>query len=1340
MKIFTGVLFCLFFTLTTLAQKDNSFPPKFQNLSLKQGLSNLSVLAITQDDLGYIWIGTARGLNRYDGISFKQYYSGDNPNSLHNDFVTSLFKNSNGYILCASNGTNFYDPYVDRIKSFEPTNLNINLFCEYNNQTFGTQTTGGLACLIPEENKIIPIDGFPKNEILYSLIAIKNQGIWGTNFSNNKLFHYSPEKNNYAQFDIPDGDNSSPKTSILKLKNFLVLGISKKFCFFDLNTKCFVEIPEKWNRLKEIEEHNITCFSEIDSDILWIGTKEMGLFIFDLQTNSFTNYTVSDKQLGLKTNHITTIFKDNKDNIWLGTFDQGIEVSFAKRKNFNFDLILSDFTQNKFITSITTSNDGIYFMGTRSDGLYTYNSNTKSTQILNSENSFINDNHVRSVTTDSKNKIWIGTESSLFLYNPKTGESKLLEMPTPNNGIVSFCEHSNRMFAGSDRIGLFVYSLDGKLEKNINKLGNNITQILKYNDNELILSSYGRGLIRYDYENDLFINFSQSLKRHEDKLGSIITCYIDSEKDLWVGNFKYGLFRIKHNKPDSLEIYTINEGLPNNDITGIVEDKFGKIWISTAYGLSRFDKKSEFTNYFYNEGLENIQFHQKAAFIDKHGTLFFGGNFGITFFNPGNFGDEKEDVPQIILESLKVSNSEVRAGDKTKILKQAIHKTNKICLNHHYPAFSIEYKGFDYIAAHNLKYAYQLEGYDKQWNYVDNRTFAGYSNLSPNDYTFRVKVQNNNGVWSEPAVLEIEIKPAPWKTAWAFLGYVILLTVITYLTFRLILRAQLVQKELEIEHNERVRDNEVSKMKIRFFTNISHELRTPLTLIKGNVDYLAAELSRMKIELATVGSLQNSTDRLLKLVNQLLSFRQLENDTLRLEIKNEDIIALTKKLLESFKYTARLKNVSIELESEYDELIVPIDYDKYDKIVSNLVSNSLKFTDNSGFIIIKIESCKHKDLQEILHQPSTSENYVKISVIDDGRGIPSEKLPHIFERFVHYEKSGKKPDYSGSGIGLDFTKRLVEMHQGAIMASSKENIETCFCFVLPTNKSAYPDEIWQNEALPEVAIQSKSTNHVAKKSEQAQTDKNKETILLVEDDIELNQFICDALANQFTIISAFNGKEAYKIAKNRIPDIIISDIMMPEMDGIELCKQIRKESMISHIPIILLTAKAEVENKITGFSFGADEYLTKPFDLEILRIRIANLINQRKKLRDYYQNALPIDIKDGKVNQFELSFMKKVSEVILHNYTSPEFNVNRLAEEMNMSRASFYRKFMNIAEISPKDYLTRYRINKAIELIKSGEESFGEISYLCGFSSQSIFSVTFKKEKGLTPLQFRKSL
>jgi len=1335
------IIVTLFLPIDSSSQSPKFFPPKFQNLSIKEGLSNLSVHSICQDQSGYIWIGTSCGLNRYDGISFKQYHYGKNQNSLHDNLITELFKNHEGYIFCASSSgiTDFYDPFLDEISCFKSNNRKFTHFCDYNNQTFASDHKG-LSILRAKEKTTTKVDSFPKDANLNFLISVENQGIWGTNFRNTILYNYLPEKEKYYEYVIPGKCVPNNRISIIKLQNYLVLCISKKLFFFDLNTHSFSKIPDQWKKLEEIKKYTINFISEIDPGILWIGTKEQGLFIYNLSTNSFSVFKKSDNHQNLRTNNLTTLFKDKDNNIWLGTFDKGIEISFEKRKNFNFDMVLSNFTQNIFITSIRSNDEDVFFLGTRGNGLYIYDSKCRKTSILNKENSFINSNYIRSVFTDSKGGIWISTEHSLFLYNYKTGKSRHLKLPGLNNGIVCFCEHDGHLFAGSDGFGFFIYSYKGDLKKNIRKLGNNITQILEKDKNELFISSFFKGIYKYNYKNGLFCNYTEKIKNQNDILDAVVTCYLDSKKDLWIGNFKYGLFRIKNNKPDSLEIYTKDNGLPSNDITGIIEDQNGKIWISTAYGLSCFDKKNEFRNYFYNEGLENIQFHQKAAFIDKHGTLFFGGNYGLTFFNPNIFEDEKENAPKIILESLKVSNIKVKAGDKSKILEQAVNKTKKIELNYHYPSFSIEYRGFDFIAAKNLKYAYKLEGYDKDWIYVDNRTFAGYSNLNPGDYTFKAKVQNSNGRWSIPATLAIAIKPAPWKTWWAFMCYFFLIMALSYIAFRMILRAKLLKKEIKIEHNERVRENDISKMKIKFFNNISHEIRTPLTLIKGNVDYLVSELQQLKIQSSPLKSLQSSTERLLRLINQLLSFRQMENDTLQLEIQEEEVIAVTNNIIDSFRYSAKLKQVSIKIETDLSIITVPLDRDKYEKILSNLISNALKYTNVSGLIIIKIEICKKKDLVNkniSLHQ---SENFLRISVTDNGKGISPDKLPYIFERFAHYGKTKEKPDYSGLGIGLDFTHRLVEMHQGTITVKSKENKGTCFCFVFPIDKEVYPADTWKSpknilvekkDILPGItninSVNTANTNE-------------KKSVLIAEDDIELNKFIQNSLSCKYKIISAFNGKEAFMLAKNHIPDIIISDIMMPEMSGNELCKAVKENKLISHIPVILLTALSETENKVTGFSCGADEYITKPFDLTILKARIKNLINQRKVLRNYYQNALPVELKETNINKFEISFMKKVNEVVEENYTSPEFNVNQLAEKMNMSRAGFYRKFVSITVILPKNYITSFRINKTTELIKKGEESLSNISYLCGFNSQSMFSVTFKKEKGVTPLQYKKSL
>lgn len=1336
LKVILLLLFMLI-TLTIVAQKNlNNLPPKFQNLSLNDGLSNLATHSIYQDDLGYIWIGTARGLNRYDGISFKHYFYNDDDVSLFHDNIVELHKTPNGNIICeTSTGTNIFNIEKEKILKVQSAFKGFDSFANYDSLVYCARRQGGLFQFNEEQIRLTRIDDVPANLKLDKLISVEHSGIWGKSFNNQFIINYNPATSSYAKYRLPNTDTLTVGGSIVKIKNHLIISTNSNISIFNIQRNTFENISENFSGLSAIQDKTINFIEEVEDNILWIGTKTNGLYVYNLQDQTLINYQKTDDTNTLNSNYLTCFFKDITDNIWLGTFDRGVEVAFERRKNFNFDLSLHNFTKDKFVTSICTDYNGNYYIGTRLKGLHIYNAQTKKTTILNQKNSFIEDNHIRNLLLSTTNELWISSERKLQILNLKNGKSKNVEIPRPNNGLVSFCELDGKIFAGSDKQGLLVFSLDGKLQNTIIKFGSNITQVLKQKDKNLIVASYGRGIFKYDFDKDKSQNINEIITPPLNNIDEVVTCYFDSEENLWVGNFKYGLYRIASNW-NALSIFNMKSGLPSNDITGIIEDNFGNVWISTAYGLSMLNNEGKFTNYSYNEGLDNIQFHQKATLKDEFGTLFFGGNFGLTFFNPGVLDIEKTQAPQILLETLKVSNHEVKPADDTKILDKNLALTSGIVLNHHYPNFSIEFKGFDYVAAKNLKYAYVLEGSNDDWNYVDNRTFASYQNLKPGDYIFKVKAQNNNGTWSkEPAVLQIKIKPAPWFTIWAFLAYFITAVVLTLITFRLVLRAKLYKKELEIEHNERVRENEVSQMKMRFFTNISHEIRTPVTLIKGNVDYLISELNEKKLKLKSTDGLKNSTERLLKLINQLLSFRQLENDALDLKIRNEDILAITNEVVDSFRFAAKLKQVSINVRAKEQKLLVPVDKDKYEKILNNLLSNSLKFSKKKGYIKITIEKQLAEQLKDTFKVKPEIENFVKVSVIDNGKGISASVLPYIFDRFVQYNSQKAKPDYSSSGIGLNFTKRLIDLHSGSIIAKSEMKVETCFSFILPADERIYSLETLQKDDETNI----KGTL-VSMEPETPDTNEPQKVILIAEDDIELNKFMLNAFSDKYKVISTYDGKEALKLAKNQLPDIIVSDIMMPEMDGITLCKTIREDELISHIPIVLLTAKTEVENKITGFTCGADDYITKPFELSILKTRIQNLIKQRSILQQYYKQAIPIEFKAETVNQFEIRFMKKINNIVSENYNSHEFNVQHLAENMNMSRTSFYRKFMNITDTSPKDYITNFRINKSIELIQSGCESFGEISYLCGFSSQSIFSLAFKKVKEVTPLQFKRSM
>ncbi len=1318
----------------------NPAAPKFKNLNYENGISNLSVHAFQQDNQGYIWIGTARGLNRYDGISFKHYLFNDNDHSLYHNYVAKLYTNFEGKLFCSTPyGVNVFDPATDKIYRIESNNELYDDFIDFNGKTYGVSYVGGLTVYNEDKKSFDRVQNFPKEVTIENLVIDKETGIWGKTIDNMTLVNYNPKNGSVNKYPIPGSKAMYQGGAMIKTDgNIIIAGSTIQN--FNISTLKYTNLPNEYKKLKKLKNIDITFIKEIGSGFLWIGSKTNGLFIFNPVVNEILNLTKENSNL--QSNYLTTAFKDRDDNIWLGTFDQGADVSFKRRNNFNFEIQLDNLTSNKFVNCITTDSNVNYYIGTRSNGLYIYHGGlVRQGEHFNKENSILVDNHIRSIFIDTKKQLWIGSEKALQLTDLRLKKVKELAIPKPNEGIVCFCEQNGKIIAGSDAKGFFIFDYNGNIIHHELRLGNNITKIIPIGEEEILLTSYGFGLFIYNINTATYRNLESSIKNGNNKLREAITMYLDKDSILWIGNFNYGLYELNL-KNNEFKVFTEHDGLPNNDVVCIEEDNYGKLWLGTSFGLSRFDKHKEFINYFQNEGLENIQFHQKASLIDEYGTIFMGGNYGLTFFNPRILSEsDDKTAPKIILKSLNIDTKEILPGDDTKILSQGLNNTKEIILNHKQKVFTIGYHAFDYIGANKVKYAYMLEGFDKDWHNVGERNFANYANIRAGTYFFKVKAQSNNGKWSDVSFLKIKIKPSPFLTIWAFAIYILLAFAIIYISFKLILNAKLYKNRLKLEHHERIRENEVAQMKMRFFTNISHELRTPLTLIKGNIDILSRDLASKNIKFSSFDGLQHSTDRLLALVNQLLSVRKLENDALDLKVKRDDIISITSKLLQAFRYVAINRNISIDLKSEYGKLIMLIDEDKYEKIMSNLLSNALKHAKENGSIVINIEMLEASETGNFFNDAKklTGNSFVKIAIKDDGIGIPDKDLPKIFNRFAQSTIDSNKPDYSGTGIGLDFTKNLVELHHGAITVQSKEHIETVFTFVLPLD-----DEAYENDILIETKPSGETTvitNEIeAEEIIDAKPLKDQNLILVVEDDLELNRFISSFLKEQFKVISCYNGKEGIKLAQNHLPDIIISDIMMPEVDGLELCKLVREDELISHIPIILLTAKTDIESQISGYNYGADDYISKPFELSILKARINNLIQLRKKLQASYKQGIFDQHKVEISNQFELNFIKKIETIVSKEYHSPKLNVNFLADEMNMSRTSFYRKFMSIMDISPKDFITKYRINKAIELIKSGNDNFGEISFLCGFGSQSNFSVLFKKEKGITPLQFKKNM
>jgi len=1329
-------------------------PISFKNIGLENGLSNLSVSSFCEDDLGYIWIGTSRGIDRFDGNNFEQFFFDDrDSSSLYHDFITSIIVKNKKLFIGTNNGLNYYDIEKEKMHRIASLNTSYTALSLWGDVIYGSPVFSGLEYYNPEQNKMIHLESFPNGTMINQLISDKNNGIWCLP-TLNYLLLYNPTVNKLTKFELnTETNNSGIKTLNCGriVGNTLWIGSNNGIHLFDIDNRKLLkatQFPESLMALKDIE---ITCI-EINKNSLWIGTKTDGLFIYNLSSRLMQHFN-KDEINNISSSFLRTIFIDRNNNAWLGTFDSGIDVSYEHRKNFNFDKVLTKYTDKKFVNSIVSDNKGHLYIGTRNNGLIVYNVNTKNIKNFNKQTNSFSCNHIQSMVLDSQGKLWIGTEENMYIMNPVNERIDLLKLPFNMANDLSYLQYAvgsnsfketpdKKMLIASGSKGILKMDLNGNFLESLEKIGTNITQIIQSGNNKFILNSYGRGIYEYNSLTNSFVSLTDQLKIDPKETHEAITIFMDSEGILWVGNFKYGLFRYDLLN-NSLKSYTTKDGLPSNDVIGITEDINHRLWISTSYGLSSFDKKNEFINYFFNEGTGNQQYHQRSVFREESGTIYFGGNNGLTYFNPRSLGTDNKQSPKIVLKSLNVFNQKVFPNDQSGLLNTNLAYTSKIRLNYKYPLFSIDYIGFDYIASNKLKYAYMLEGFNEDWVYEQNSTRASYSNLKSGTYTFKVKAQNNNGIWSDkPAVLTIEVIPAPWETIWAFLIYILSIIFAIYFVFRIILRSKLYKQELEIEHREHAREKEINDMKIKFFANISHEIRTPLTLIYGIVEKLSTiPISDLK-NTPVLSRLKYNTERLLKMVNQLLMFKNLESDALGLYIEDEDVVSLTRIFVEPFKFLAESKRIEIEFIFLVNELTIPLDRDKYEKILSNLLSNALKYTNYQGIIkvVVDVKSQTEviREYAEINQNKSaTPINYIEIQIQDNGIGIPMHEISEIFDRYKRVEGNlSSGPDYSGSGIGLNFTKRLIELHKGAIKVESTEGKGSTFSFIIPISSEIYESKDWVRESNkppideyfePKWEIEDPKLENSIK-------------ILIVEDDTELNAFIKERLSEFFKVVFAFNGAEGLTLAKSQLPDLIVADIMMPVIDGITMCQKIKEDPLLSHIPIILLTAKSDIEDQISGYKHGADAYVVKPFNFDLLKSQIDGLIKIRRKLQKSFQNGLVPNLLKSSLNQLDVNFLQKLDHVIIEKCVDSSFNIEDLAQKMNMSRSSFYRKFVSLTKISPNDYLRKFRINKSIDLMNEGVLNLGEISELCGFSTQGNYSVAFKKEKGVTPKQFQLSI
>jgi signal transduction histidine kinase/ligand-binding sensor domain-containing protein/DNA-binding response OmpR family regulator len=1329
---------------------------KFKHLSVKDGLSRSWVKCIHQDSHGFLWFGTEDGLNKYDGYNFSVYrHNSTYKNSLNHNNITTIYEDSKGTLWIGTHvGLNKYNRETDEFIPINAIQTYVDCVYEFDNGKQLVGTPVGLFVFNPVDLTAKQV--YDDTYVTDIFIDNKNN-CWLATIKGLVLIDTSDYS--YQTINLPGYEEGMGNISIHKLlqdsKGRIWIGTSNQGLIVmdykednEIKPVFYQYKPDPFNE-QSVSQGAIYSLVEDNNNYLWIGTENGGLNIIDLNNFNKNNcrfyyYTHNPNDiLSISNNSIHDIYIDNQNTVWLGVYNGGLSYYNELSQKFNHvkqKTNSQSSLNNNFVNVIYDDKDYLW-IGTEK-GLNVWNKKTDTykhyTHNPNDENS-IGSDAIWAIFRDSRESMWIGTwGGGLNLFNEKTGKFKrfLFDENDPNsiggNNIFGIIEDKDGfIWIASMLGGLNKYDYKtNKYTKYKYQLGKNslptdwVLKVFENSYGELWIATT-EALTLFNRATGTFRIFKNNAQdKRSISYNGITDIFEDSKQNLWFGT-NNGL-NIFHRQDSSFSCYQVIDGLPNNSIKAICEDEAGNLWLTTNNGLSKFigaiyqPENPQFINYDLTDGLQGNEFSDRSICKGRDGIIYIGGPNGYNSFYPNRI-KENPYVPKIVFTDFQIYNKSVSNRDINSPLFQHISMANKVNLTRKHAVFSIEYAALNFISPEKNEYAYMLEGFDKEWNYVGSKRMATYTNLDPGEYIFRVKASNNDGIWNEQGKsIIINILPAWWQTRLTKVLYVLLVLISLYFFRKYTIISTIDKNKLWLEHIENQKSQELNRLKLQFFTNISHELRTPLTLIEGPINrLLKSNFANKELQLV-----KNNVARLVTLVNQILDFRKIENDKMELNLKKIDIIETIQNAFFNFYDLAEQRQINLEFNSSVDKVIVNIDEDKIQKIITNITSNAVNYTPEGGIIKLKIaieNSSQENNLPE-------NENLLRITIRDTGKGISKINIDNIFDRFF---SSNEFSDRSvGTGIGLHLTKKLVELHGGTISVKSKLGSGSKFKILIPIEKS----QLISNQKV--LFVENKFEKIEVNPINYSEQITYENTILIIDDNIDICNYIDDILKEQYNTIKECNPLKSFDLILKYLPDLIISDVMMPEMDGFELCKKIKTDIRFSHIPVILLTAKATTEDHITGFNIGADEYIYKPFDDNLLLSRVDNLLRQREQLRNHFIGADGIIDNKIDVNSLDREFMEKVLIIIKQNYKEQEFNVNIIIDEFGMSRSVFYKKFRTLSNQSINDLIKNYRLKRAEELLRTNNQSISNIAYECGFSDPAYFSKVFKEQYHVSPKNY----
>ncbi|AQG78500.1 hybrid sensor histidine kinase/response regulator [Spirosoma montaniterrae] len=1312
---------------------------QFDHLSVKDGLSNNSVLCILQDREGFMWFGTDDGLNKYDGYTFRVFKPdpADRGSSFQNNQIYGLCEDHRNRLWVATLGglheidkrTGRVTPHLIQTADAHRWNYQHSV-CEDSQHQLWISTLGGVARYEPRQHRfrLYPL---PRPEATIKTVFEDPQHrFWVGTYEG--LYLLNPATGHYTLVPVSVPAGAVQPTFIAfqidaRQTLWMATATTGHGLFrLDLNRQPFR--PEPYNPQGKINP--FTFLNSLRSDqqgIFWLATTTGLQRIDPARHQVFTYQPDPNAPNGISSNTAQTVYIDRAGTLWVGT-DNGVDRQSVSLKSFQTYQIqptvgTANLTQNKVI-ALAPDQAGRCWVSTGYD-VYRPASDGQPRRVLpvvlGSTNRFRN--YIRALLPDSASGIWLGTTTGLYRFNPASGRYTFYPSDVP-------IEYISRATSGELWVGGYVVPTSGIASFNPQT---HRYCYYKYQPGNAagLPDQFIHGLLASRTGNEVWIPFRKQgvgcLNRHTGRFcqyragphtglssNDIQTIYEDDAGIIWVGTNQGGLNRFDPQQKRFRAI-TTQQGLPSNNITAISSDRAGNLWISTDNGLCRFDPIANvFRNYYATDGLPSNSFMRNAVYR-QNDRLYFGSLNGVVHFNPDSIRDDNRPFP-VHITALSVMN-------RPRPLTDSL-----ITLQHDENFLSFGFTALNYAQPEQNRFAYQLVGIDKNWVDNGNRHFANYTNLSPGRYTFRVKAANGDGFWNEKgASVALLIRPPWWATWWAYSLYALLAMGAIWASVRVYANRIRQQQAVELSRQEAGQLKTVDELKTRFFTNMTHEFRTPLSLILSPVEKLLRDNQIDSVTRQSLGLVQRNAERLLQLVNQLLDLSKLESNQMTGSLVRGEPGSFVSRLVESFCQFAEQKGVRLDWVVNMPSHEYLFDADKWEKIVTNLLSNAVKFTDADGQITVTLQADTGSD--------TALATAVTISVTDTGIGIAPENLPHIFDRFYQVDTSHTRA-YEGTGIGLALVNELVRWLRGIIEVRSQPGRGSTFAVTLPVlpvsaNYNAPRLQLTGSEPIP---MNYSSATNESIRVEPIQ-DEQIPLVLLVDDNDDLRTFLASELSATYRVLQAADGEQGWHLTQTELPDIVVSDVMMPRLDGYELTHRIKNNPYTDHIAVVILSARTAHSSRLEGLQEGADDYLAKPFHVAELHLRLRNLTQRQQRLRDQYRQLLAQSDTPSPLNRVEDLFLQRVYQLLESHLSNPALTVDWLADELAMSRKTLYRKIHSLTQLNPHELIRQYRLRKAADLLRAGHTA-SQTAYLTGFKTPSYFTMVFKEFYRKTPTEF----